>query len=97
MFCILPLKHGRAKSQRCCKLKGFNPKNDAINNILKRMAKDGATFTQPSLANQLSKHKRIQNLRQQNKFFIGKDRRKKKSVLFYTGKIRIDGNGIHFE
>ena len=78
-------------------MKPFIPKNKDIENLMKRIARDGATYTTPDIAKILSRNKKIRTLRQQNKFFIGNDHRKRKSVLFYEGKIKIDDTGIHFE
>lgn len=78
-------------------MKPFKPKNEEIEKIFKRLAHDGAVFTNPRIAMDLSRHKKIRELRKQNRFFIGQDRRKHKSILFYSGKIQIDENGIHFD
>jgi len=87
----------RKRTKGVIDLKGFNPKNEEIEKIFRRLAHDGAAFTSPRMAVDLSRHKKIRALRQQDKFFIGQDRRKHKSILFYNGKIRIDENGIHFD
>ena len=61
----------------------WKPKNKELENILDRAIRDNGAVFDTSLARTLSKNKKIRYLREKDYFYIGLDRNKKKSVLFF--------------
>jgi len=61
----------------------WNPKNKDLEKILDRAIHDNGAVFDTALAQTLSKNKKIRYLREKDYMYIGLDRNKKKSILFF--------------
>jgi hypothetical protein len=71
----------------------FNPHNPEIEKIFNRLTKNQATLISNSrLATDFSRHKAIRRLREKNHIYIGYDRQKHQSIVFFPPNVKCKKN-----
>ena len=70
------------------------PKDKKIFNLLTRVQQNQATVTEYQIAQQLSRYKQIRKLREKDQMYIGMDRRKGKSIIYFKKPLKRKGNGF---